>query len=432
MAHENAQRFSDAERDYLGVAAFGYRRLDVLRLAAGVATADGRLGDALTHWQDVLRTAPDDVPALRARGAALQRLGRWDDAVADFVKATALAPDDPSLATSLGVALQDAGRYDESLTVLRQAVARWPGEPLLRHKLRQAVSAVVPAWHVPMMNDAPRNAAFDRAIRRAVASRGPAARVLDIGTGSGILSMMAVRAGAASVVSCEAVPAIAEVARQILERNGYADRVRAVAKRSTELAVGHDLDEPADVLVSEILSSSVLSEYVLTTFEDAVSRLVKPSAAIIPRAVTAVGCLAGGPAIERIAFVDRVDGFDLSPFTALAAPRLPVNGFSPPWTRLSPDCDLLHFDLTEAWHAPALETLALPVAADGVAVGVIQWMRVELDEETVFVNPPEAYDGGGWQQVLHTFPKPMPVSAGQTFPLIAGHDRSSLIFAPAP
>ena len=33
--------------------------------------------------------------------------------------------------------------------------------------------------------------------------------------------------------------------------------------------------------------------------------------------------LAGGEALERLAFVDTVEGFDLSPFTSLAAPRLP-------------------------------------------------------------------------------------------------------------
>ena len=33
---------------------------------------------------------------------------------------------------------------------------------------------------------------------------------------------------------------------------------------------------------------------------------------------------------------------------------------------------------------------------------------------SVFANPPEQHDHGGWQQVLHTFPKPIPVRAGQS------------------
>ena len=432
MSHHRAGDLAAAERDYLEVAALGYRRLDVLRLLAGLALEDGRLEPALERWRTVLELAPDDLPALQAMGVILQRLARWNDAVEAFTKALALAPDDASLAVALGTALQDAGRYDASLVVLRRAAARHPDVPLIQQKLRNAVQALVPAWHVPMMNDAARNQAFERAIRRAVARHGPHARVLDIGTGSGLLSLMAARAGAAAVTTCEAVPAIADVAREVIARNGYADRIRVLAKRSTELVLGEDIDAPADILVSEILSSSVLSEYVLPTFEDAIARLIKPDATIIPRAVTAIGCLAGGPALESMAFVDRVEGFDLSPFGLLAPPRLPLNGYFPPWTRLSSDCDLLRIDLTKAANPPQIGEVVVPVARAGLAVGVAQWLHVDLDGATVFTNPPEMSEGGGWQQVLHTFTRPRHVTAGEPVSLIIGHDRSSMIVTTTP
>lgn len=431
MTHHEEGRLDAAERAYMDVAAQGYRRPEVMRLLAGLADEAGRLDVALFRWREILRTAPDDVPALMASGFVLLRMGRTNEAVEAFTAAATRAPDDPHAASALGVALTDAGRHDEALAVLMQAAARWPDAPLIRHRLRQAASAVVPSWHVPMMNDIRRNDAFERAIRRAIAKHGPSTRVLDIGSGSGLLSMMAARAGAASVVSCEAVPAVAETARQIVKLNGYADKVRVIAKRSTDLAISTDLEQPADVLVSEILSNSVLTEGVLPTFEDAIKRLVSPTATLIPRGVTAVGCLAGGAALERLAFVGPVAGFDLSPFTALAAPRLPIVGFTPPWQRLSQDHDFVQFDLTERSHLPTLSRLPVQVSADGIAVGIVQWMRIELDEETTFVNAPETTTEGGWQQVLHTFPAPRPVTAGQIFEIAAGHDRTSLILAPA-
>jgi hypothetical protein len=63
-----------------------------------------------------------------------------------------------------------------------------------------------------MMADAPRNAAFERAIAAAVRTfakaHGRPPRVLDIGAGSGLLAMMAARAGACDVHSIEMVPQV--------------------------------------------------------------------------------------------------------------------------------------------------------------------------------------------------------------------------------
>ena len=108
--------------------------------------------------------------------------------------------------------------------------------------------------------------------------------------------------------------------------NGYRDQIRVVPKNSKDLVVGEDLDKRADVLVSEILSCDLLSESVLSTFEDAIGRLVHDEATIIPRAITALGCLIESDVLAKYAFVDQVSGFDVSPFSELASTRLPVHG----------------------------------------------------------------------------------------------------------
>lgn len=427
MAHHQEGRPAEAEVGYLAVAAAGYRRVEVLALLAGIAAADGRLELALDRWRAVLDEQPGHLQGLIETGSLLHRAGRWAEAAETLKIAAAVDPDNEFVTANLGVALLDAGRRDEALAALRRAAARLPDLAIIQHQMRRAASAVVPFWHIPMMNDAPRNEAFEQAIIRAVARHGPEAQVLEIGAGSGLLSMMAARAGAWRVNACECVPAIAEIAETVTYANGYGDRIRVVPKMSTALVVGEDLPEPADILISEILSSDLLTENVLPTFEDALARLVKPGATILPKAVAAIGCLIGSEVLARSAFVGSVSGFDLSAFTALAPQRLPVDGMTPPWTRLSPDRELAHLDLTRRHHPPTLTRLALPVEQDGIAVGVLQWMNVDLGDGISFSNPPDRYHGGGWMQILHTFPHPVEVKAGQTVEVTVGHDRTSLV-----
>lgn len=430
MRHHAAGELELAEKAYLAVVANGYRAIDILPLLAGIATTLGALEVAIDRWTELLTLQPTNVFGWMEKGALLHRCSNWSDAITCLQAAERLSPKNPTLLLNLGVALVDAGRGEEALSVLRRLLEVSPGNPLVEHQIRRIASSLVPFWHIPMLNDTRRNEAFEKAIVKAVAAIGNGALVLDIGAGSGLLSMMAVRAGADNVVCCESVAVVADATKKIVALNGYDNRIAVVPKNSKELIVGEDLDRRADILISEILSSDLLAEGVLSTFEDAIDRLVHQDATIIPRAIAARGCLIESDVLARSAFVDRVSGFDVSPFASFASPRLPIHGTQTPWRRLSDDQDLIHIDLTARRNEGRHQSLAIPVTADGIAVGVMQWIHVDLADGIEFSNPPDAYSDGGWLQVVHTFARPMAVRAGDVFNLRVGHDRTSLIFMP--
>jgi type II protein arginine methyltransferase len=220
------------------------------------------------------------------------------------------------------------------------------------------------------------------------------------------------------------------MARRIIADNGFAEAITVHTALSTALEVGTHLDERADILVSEILSSDLLTERVLDTFEDAQARLLKPDAIIIPRSATAVGCLVESQVLADYVFVDRVSGFDVSRFGALSAPKLPVHGTMTEWKRLSGDVELVHIDLTRPAHHSDLQALRIDVSEDGVATGIVQWMHVDLAEGISFENHPDTYADGGWLQVLHSFAAPIAVRAGDVLYVAVGHDRVTLIMRP--
>ncbi|GBG64291.1 hypothetical protein CBR_g41210 [Chara braunii] len=167
--------------------------------------------------------------------------------------------------------------------------------------------------YLDMLNDKKRNEDFNRAIQKAVRSGD---HVLDIGTGTGLLAMMACRAlqqcrpsrkgeiaaheaqrdtgrgsdvdtvgdGNDLVTACESFPPMATLASRVVSANGMSNQIHIVCKRSDELQVGLGLDMPrkADVLVSEILDSELLGEGLLPTLRHAWEHLLRPGARTVP------------------------------------------------------------------------------------------------------------------------------------------------------
>lgn len=430
MELQAAGNLAAAEERYRLVIDHDYRTAEVLPILAGILGLRGATEEALELWDTLLALDPDHAVAHHEKGLIYSRTGRPDLAITAMQAACAADPANPVAANNLAVMLSDAGRKIEALDQFRRAQALQPGNIHIEHQIRRLSAEMVPFWHIPMLNDVRRNDAFEAAIVAALAQTGPDARVLDIGTGSGLLSMMAARAGAQSVTACEMVPIIADMARQIIADNGYAERITVHTAPSTELKVGEHLDDRADILVSEILSSDLLTEHVIDTFEDAHARLLKPDAIVIPRAASAIGCLVESQVLADYVFVDQVSGFDISRFGALASPKLPIHGTMTDWKRLSDDVELVHIDLTRTQHQSDLHLLQINVLEDGIATGIVQWMHVDLAEGISFDNHPDGYTDGGWLQVLHNFPEPVAVRAGDVLNVAVGHDRVTLIVRP--
>ena len=144
----------------------------------------------------------------------------------------------------------------------------------------------------------------------------------------------------------------------------------------------------------------------------------------------AIGCLVESQVLADYVFVDQVSGFDISRFGALASPKLPIHGTMTDWKRLSDDVELVHIDLTRTQHQSDLHLLQINVLEDGIATGIVQWMHVDLADGISFDNHPDGYTDGGWLQVLHNFPEPVAVRAGDVLNVAVGHDRVTLIVRP--
>jgi Flp pilus assembly protein TadD len=390
----------------------------------------GKVAEAIRLYRQALALDPRATVARIALAGVLVATGNARAALGELDQAVAGAGDNLQTLLAAAIAYRDLKQTDAAIRALRRAQALRPADLKIQAFLRELYTSQVRPWHFRMMNDATRNRAYDAVIRRAV---GPSTHVLEIGTGSGLLSMMAARAGARLVSTCEQVESIAETAAEIVKRNGFGERVTVIPKRSTQLAVGADLPERADLLISEILSDKLLEEGVLASTAHARRHLLKPNAAMIPRAIAAVVRLAGGDFLRAATMVDRIDGFDLSPFNRFAANSISLSMEAGQIESYSDDIEVFRFDLAAENHRPEERQLPVTARRGGTVIGLLQWLRLQLDESTSFENrPTDTVTPSAWRQVFYPFTRPLEVRQGETVTLWAAHDVVSMAFAPLP
>jgi len=133
--------------------------------------------------------------------------------------------------------------------------------------------------HRTMICDRIRTECFRRAIESVVR---PGDVVLDVGAGTGILSMFAARAGAARVYAVERTT-IAALAEAMAEQNGFGEVIQVIHNDLIDV----ELPEPVDVIVSEWLGGFGIDEGMLPPVIAARDRWLKPGGVMIPRTVTA-------------------------------------------------------------------------------------------------------------------------------------------------
>ncbi|WP_321804280.1 methyltransferase domain-containing protein [Burkholderia sp. BCC1988] len=135
------------------------------------------------------------------------------------------------------------------------------------------------AFHDLMLNDKLRMKAYREAILDTVQ---PGDRVVDLGTGTGILSQWAMEAGAQQVIGIEMNAEILDLAVCRMNAAGYGDRFVPVNRMSYDV----ELDAPADVLVSEIIGNMADNENFQPILEDAIGRFLKPGGRVVPQSVS--------------------------------------------------------------------------------------------------------------------------------------------------
>ncbi len=237
--------------------------------------------------------------------------------------------------------------------------------------------------HRMMIRDRIRTEAFQRALEAVVQ---PGDVVLDVGAGTGILSLLAARAGAAKVYAVEQT-SIASLARRLIASNGFSDIVEVIPSDLVDV----EPPEQVDVLVSEWLGGFGIDEGLLEPVLIARDRWLKPEGVMIPAAVVAWTALVEDSYLaETLSFL-RAGAYGLN-LNSLVEVTVDEVFYSSPERHLTVEdqrsaaaelwtTDARRISLDRA-QAPHEAEVVLPISSPGVANALGLWFSAELTAGT--------------------------------------------------
>ncbi|KAL7641061.1 UNVERIFIED_CONTAM: hypothetical protein RMT77_008198 [Armadillidium vulgare] len=326
--------------------------------------------------------------------------------------------------------------------------------------------------YADMLHDKERNEIYFEGIRRSVSllkNQGKEVHVLDIGTGTGLLSLMAVSCGVDSVIACEAFTPMAECAKEILKINGASDKVKLISKRSTEIECGEGKEMPrrANLLVTEVFDTELIGEGAIETYSHAIKNLLTPDALFVPAEGTVYAQVISSDLIRKWNILNPVydDGIssDDSNKVLLRIPNSVIECAgtaavhdvqlseisSQSFTPLSESIPVFEFDWSGR-NIPLVKKRHTSNSFESLSSGncdaVFMWWDLKMDpQREIILSCAPLWDHpltkgntvaksseipwrDHWMQAIYYFPKTLSVNKSEKLTLISSHDEYSLWF----
>lgn len=233
-----------------------------------------------------------------------------------------------------------------------------------------------------MMADRVRMGAYQKAISKTV-KEGDV--VLDLGCGLGILSFLALRAGAKKVYAVEKTDSI-NLAKEVAKRNKIDDRIIFIEGVSMDIT----LPEKVDVIVSETLGSFAVEENTLDFTIDARKRFLKENGRMIPEALKLyLVPVESKNAYKKMAFWKDIAGFDFSYAKEELTKRLLIEDIKKE-DFLSKPVVYKGIDLIETEDTSINERAVFEFSRQGILHGFAGWFEALLTDDVLIDTSPSS------------------------------------------
>lgn len=261
-----------------------------------------------------------------------------------------------------------------------------------------------------MLTDQPRQKAYREAIL-SNASLFAGKTVLDVGAGTGILSVFCAQAGAAKVYAIEASK-IAEIACAVVIENGFENVIEAHQTRVEDFKLDGDDQRQVDIIVSEWMGFYLLHEGMLDSVLVARDKFLKPNGSMFPQNATIY--------VAPCAVPSLFDAWNLHDDVQMQAfgAALRAQKIMKPEIMVVPPGDLLHEGTVIAWfdlNEVSMEDLNELVFSEIIVAqyrgryqGICLWFDVTFPTndtgETVTLSTGPTAESTHWKQTVILLP----------------------------
>ncbi|XP_027312487.1 protein arginine N-methyltransferase 9 isoform X2 [Anas platyrhynchos] len=400
---------------------------------------DQDYGTAYAHYLLVLNLAPELKTSVKETfqftlfkwAEELDSLARIQDLFNCYEQALELYPNDEVICNSMGEHLFRMGFRDEAAGYFHKAVKLNPDFADAKENFYRVANWLVERWHFIMLNDAKRNLTYLKAIENAVCSG--CKSVLDIGTGTGILSMFAKKAGASSVYACELSKTMYELACDVVAANNMEREIKLLHLKSLDIEIPKHIPERVSLVVTETVDAGLFGEGIVESLIHAWEHLLlQPKAKnqdgstedcgrVIPSSATIFGMAVECKEIRRhhrvetqevagVLLPNSVQFFSptyafagseetVEPYTTEKLSRIP-GGYKPltePFQVMTVDFNNLQELKSLAGRKPW--KLSQPVTEGGTLDAVVVWFVLQLDDEHALSTSPS--EETCWEQAVY-------------------------------
>uniref|UniRef100_A0A2A4J975 Protein arginine N-methyltransferase domain-containing protein n=1 Tax=Heliothis virescens TaxID=7102 RepID=A0A2A4J975_HELVI len=208
----------------------------------------------------------------------LTSANKMEDIFINFTRALLSFPNNIYILNDMGKFLFKCGFYEKAWDYFEDAIKLDSTFVNAEKNFNSLKNLLVERWHFRMLNDKIRNEAYHTAIQDSVIPQTDT--VIDIGTGTGLLSLYASECSPRFITACDGSKVMSELANLNTQANGY-DHCVVINKMSTEMQPD-EIGGKHSLLVTEMFDAGLFGEHILQSILHAWEHLISDDGRVIP------------------------------------------------------------------------------------------------------------------------------------------------------